>query len=380
MGEPRRILVLSASAGAGHLRAAEAVESACRRLYPAAEVKNVDTLTLTPKPFRRVYGQGYLDFVNHAPNLLGILYDRTNRPPKGPWVDKVRLALDRLNTREFVKFVLDFAPDIICHTHFLPAVIISHQKRKHGSIPAPHVVVVTDFEVHRYWLCPGADRYFTAREENRVHLEALGASPDIVRITGIPIDPVFAETPDLPALRKKHGVTDGKPLLLVLCGGFGVGPIEGLVEGLWREAKGAQIAIVTGRNEALRKKLAGPAADAPVPTQVLGFTKEMHEWMAVADLAITKPGGLTTSEVLARGAVIVIVNPIPGQESRNSDYLLESGAAIKANNIATLGFKLNALLRDAPRLETLRANARRIGKPRAAFDVVAKSLEMVRRG
>ena len=372
MAVPRRILVLSASAGAGHLRAAEAVESACRRLYPAADVRNVDTLTLTPKPFRRVYGQGYLDFVNHAPNLLGILYDRTNRPPKGPWVDKVRLALYRLNTREFVKFVLDFAPDVICHTHFLSAAIVSHQKRKHAVIPAPHVVVVTDFEVHRYWLCPGADRYFAAREENRVHLEALGASPDIVRITGIPVDPVFAEAPDLPALRKKHGVADGKPLLLVLCGGFGVGPIEGLVEGLWREAKGAQIAIVTGRNEALRKKLAGPAADAPVPTQVLGFTKEMHEWMAVADLAITKPGGLTTSEALARGLPLVVANPIPGQETRNATMLYEEGAAISGENPYTIGHRVAKLLSDPSRLAAMRRAAKSLGRPRAALDVAAE--------
>jgi processive 1,2-diacylglycerol beta-glucosyltransferase len=112
--------------------------------------------------------------------------------------------------------------------------------------------------------------------------------------------------------------------------------------------------------------------------KVLGFTKEIDELMQAADLVVTKPGGLTTSEVLARGAVMVIVNPIPGQEARNSDFLLESGAAIKANNIATLGYKLNALLQDSQRMETLRANVRKIGKPRAAFDVVEKSLALVK--
>jgi processive 1,2-diacylglycerol beta-glucosyltransferase len=112
--------------------------------------------------------------------------------------------------------------------------------------------------------------------------------------------------------------------------------------------------------------------------KVMGFTKEIDELMQAADLVVSKPGGLTTSEVLARGAVMVIVNPIPGQESRNSDYLLESGAAIKANNLATLGYKVNALLRDPAELDRLRANVRRIARPRAAFDVVAKSLEMIR--
>jgi len=112
-------------------------------------------------------------------------------------------------------------------------------------------------------------------------------------------------------------------------------------------------------------------------TKVLGFTTEIDELMTVADLVVSKPGGLTTSETLARGAVMVIVNPIPGQESRNSDFLLESGAAIKVNNVATLGHKITALLADPKRLEMLRANVKRVARPRAAFDVVAKSLELI---
>ena len=111
----------------------------------------------------------------------------------------------------------------------------------------------------------------------------------------------------------------------------------------------------------------------------MGFTDQIDELMAVADLVVSKPGGLTTSETLARGAVMVIVNPIPGQESRNSDFLLENGAAIKANNIATLSHKVTALLRDPKRLAQLRANVSRVARPRAAFDVVERSLELLTR-
>jgi processive 1,2-diacylglycerol beta-glucosyltransferase len=101
--------------------------------------------------------------------------------------------------------------------------------------------------------------------------------------------------------------------------------------------------------------------------------------MAVADLVVSKPGGLTTSETLARGAAMVIVNPIPGQESRNSDFLLENGAAIKVNNVATLAYKLTTLLRQPDRLKQLKANARQLGRPRAAFDVVHGALELIRK-
>src|SRR5207302_6788716 len=111
--------------------------------------------------------------------------------------------------------------------------------------------------------------------------------------------------------------------------------------------------------------------------KVMGFTREIDELMQAADLVVTKPGGLTTSEVLAREAVMVIVNPIPGQESRNSDYLLENGAAIKANNLSTLSHKITCLIRNPERLAQLKANARRLGRPRAAFDVVERSLALL---
>jgi processive 1,2-diacylglycerol beta-glucosyltransferase len=245
---------------------------------------------------------------------------------------------------------------------------VTHQKRK-GSITAPHAVVITDFEVHRWWLCPGVDRYFVAREDNRVHLEALGEPRDRIRITGIPVDPVFAEQPDVPALRKKHGVSAEVPLLLVLCGGFGVGPVEDLLAGLWRSVKRAQITVITGKNEELRQRLLPLAARAPIPTRVLGFSHEIHEWMAIADLAVSKPGGLTTAEALARGLPLVVANPIPGQETRNATMLYEEGAAISGENLITLGARVARLLASPPRVAALRRAARGLGRPQAALEI-----------
>jgi processive 1,2-diacylglycerol beta-glucosyltransferase len=138
-----------------------------------------------------------------------------------------------------------------------------------------------------------------------------------------------------------------------------------------------QLVTIAGRNEKLREKLSRLPKPGRHKVKVMGFTKEIDELMQAADLLVSKPGGLTTSETLARGAVMVIVNPIPGQETRNSDYLLENGAAIKANNLGTLGWKVDELLRDTARLHQMRENVRRIARPRAAFDVVEKSLELL---
>jgi processive 1,2-diacylglycerol beta-glucosyltransferase len=332
----------------------------------------VDILTLTPAPFRRLYGKGYLEFVNRAPDLIGILYDRTNRPPRNRAADSIGQALQRLNTRLFVKYVADFAPDLICHTHFLPAEIVAHEKRRR-RLKVPHAVVVTDFEVHRYWLCPGVERYFVAREDNRVHLQALGAPGARVLVTGIPIHPAFSVEHDREALRRKHDVPAGRPLLLVLCGGFGVGPVEGLVRALATHVTGAQMVIVAGRNEALRQRLERTVAGAPVPVRVLGFTTEMHEWMTLADLAVTKPGGLTTSEALALGLPLVVANAIPGQETRNATMLYEEGAAVSGENPLTVGHRVARLLAAPERLATMRQAALRLGRP-AAARVVAEEL------
>ena len=379
---PQRILVLSASVGAGHLRAAEAVELALRQVVPDATVRNIDVLEMTNRLFRRIYGQFYLDLVNKAPHALGYFYDMLDQPRSAKRrTDKIRLYLEKLNLKTFVKFLQAEPWDLVINTHFLPAEIIASLRSQAGPGSEmrrlPQVTATTDFETHRLWVNQPCDRYFTATPEGKRYLEHWGVPASDVFVTGIPIHPVFATPKDKAECIAKHGLARDRPIVLQLSGGFGVGPIEKIFQGILSVERPIQLVTITGRNEKLKAQLAKLRPPERHRVKVMGFTKEIDEWMQAADLVVSKPGGLTTSEVLARGAVMVIVNPIPGQEARNSDFLLESGAAIKANNLATLGYKLNALLQDHARMETLRANVRRIAKPRAAFDVVEKSLELV---
>ena len=373
-----KVLLLSASAGAGHVRAAQAVEKAFRELGAAEEVRHVDTLDYTNKVFRHLYAKAYLDMVQSAPAALGWLYDRLDQPWQN---ERRRLALDRLNTRPFVKLLRQYRPDITVCTHFLPAEIISWLKAKE-RLTNPQAIVVTDFDVHAMWLCHHYEQYFVALEETRVHMERLGIPADKISVSGIPIDPVFSRPKDKGEMRAKHGLAQERVTLLISAGGFGVGSVEHIIEALGALEHAAQVIAVCGRNEELRAQLErrgeAQAPDGRVLLKVIGYTTEMDELMAASDILIGKPGGLTTSETLARGAVLVIVNPIPGQESRNSDYLLENGAAIKVNNIPTLTWKVQSLLADEPRLARLRENARRIGRPRAAYDVAEKALAMAR--
>jgi processive 1,2-diacylglycerol beta-glucosyltransferase len=192
--------------------------------------------------------------------------------------------------------------------------------------------------------------------------------------SGIPIDPVFGRPKDKQEMRAKHGLAPDRTTILLSAGGFGVGSVDALIAALMRLQHRAQIVAICGRNEELKERLAREAsqlkADANVFVKPFGYTKEMDELMTASDLVLGKPGGLTTCEALAKGLVFVIVNPIPGQEERNSDHLLEAGVGIRCNNLPTLAYKLDKLLADPERFGTMQVNSRRIGRPNAAKEIV----------
>ena len=213
-------------------------------------------------------------------------------------------------------------------------------------------------------MCPIASVFFSI---------LLGVPPAAITVSGIPIDPVFAVPKDARAMRLKHGLAPDRTTILVSAGGFGVGPVEALIHTLLELQHPVQLVVICGRSEALKQRLDELAAARPPELtpglRVVGYTTDMDEYMAAADLIVGKPGGLTSSEALARGLALVIVHPIPGQEERNADHLLEAGAAIRCNNLPALAWKIDRLLDDPARLAAMRANARRLARPQAARDI-----------
>jgi processive 1,2-diacylglycerol beta-glucosyltransferase len=368
----KKVLILSASVGAGHLRAAEALEKAFRQTNAAQEIRNVDVLQYTNPLFRRLYGKAYLDMVNTMPEVLGWMYDSLDKPWQN---ERRRLALDRLNTQPFIKLLKDYQPDLAVCTHFLPAEIISWLKAKE-KVSFPQAIVVTDFDVHAMWLCHHFEQYFVALDETRVHLEKLGIANDKITVSGIPIDPIFAGNKDKTAMREKFDLAKDKLTILVSAGGFGVGNVEHLLRALSDLKTPAQVLAICGRNEELKTKLEELSTrklnNNKVTFKPIGYTTQMDEHMSAADLIVGKPGGLTTSEAMAKNLIFVIVNPIPGQEERNSDHLLEKGCAIKCNNLPTLAFKIDELLNDPARVETMKTNITRFARPDASREIVEK--------
>ncbi|MDE2038959.1 MAG: glycosyltransferase [Elusimicrobia bacterium] len=374
----RKILVLSASVGSGHGRAGDAVRAAASELDASAAVKHLDVLELAGPAFRAVYSDAYLKLACSAPHLLGSLYDAFDRPASLPLAEPLRLLMQRASLSAFPRLLAREAPDVLVCTHFLPAELASRLKRL-GRLSVPLAVVVTDFDAHRLWVQAPCERYFVASPEAAASLAGWGVGAESVSITGIPIDPRFGRLHRGEVLRRL-GLSGERPIVLQLSGGSGVGPMEQVFEWLLKVPIPMDLVVVTGRNESARRRLSGRPPHPRHGARILGFTDRLHDWMAAADLVVTKPGGLTTSEALACGTPLVMIDPIPGQETRNSDYVLENGAGVKANSLAGLAYKVEVLLEDRTRLARMRRSARALGRPVAAFEIAQAALDLAQRG
>ena len=373
-----RVLVLSASSGAGHVRAAQALEKAFAARGDCV-VEHIDTIEYVSKLFQRAYDKAYISMVRRAPALMGMLYDRTDQP----WQHmRRRLALDRLNTGPVIRLLKRVQPDLCVATHFLAAEIIAWLIAK-KKLRTHNAIVVTDYDVHAMWLCRTVDRYYVALDEAGEYLANIGVPREKVRITGIPVDPLFAVPIDREETRRALGLDSHASTVLVSAGGYGIGPVDQLVNDLLEMQKPWQIVAIAGKAEKVRKRLeeisagAGKLASGALRLVPVGFTKAMDQYMAAADLLVGKAGGLTTSEALARNLPMALIEPIPGQEERNADHLLEAGAAIRCNNLPAAAWKIARLLDDPQRLRRMKDAARAMAKPHAAANIAEDSLKLV---
>ena len=362
-----KILILHASAGAGHKRAAEALAAACvtEGLDPIVH----DILEFTPPLFRTTYAAGYLNMVRSAPELWGYLYALTDRRSQKPWHRRIRATFNKLNTHAFERFRRDIQASAVICTHFLPLEILG--RRHMANEPRlPLFGVVTDFAAHSLWSCPNVDGYFTGSEEARRQLIRLGQSAGRTWVTGIPVSPEFVPPADVMGLRIRLGLAPDLPVILVLCGGFGVGSILDVLGAFAREPLRAQLVVVTGNNAVLRQQAARSARELTMPVMLHGFASNIHELIGVADVVISKPGGLTSAEALVMGCPLVIMDPIPGQEQRNGEFLLEHGAAVRLVDPFDAPFKVWPILENPERRRALSEAALRLARPQAARHIV----------
>jgi len=364
------ILVLSVSAGAGHVRAAEAICSAARTATPKLQTTHIDLLTLVPREFRKLYAEQYIKLVEKLPQLWSWLYAKSDRPSRDSIPGKLKRAIEHLNTRKLDAEIARLRPDAILCTHFLPAELLSRRRAAGKTLP-PVWVQVTDFDVHALWVHPQVDHYCVASDEVAFRLADRGVPHGRIHVTGIPVMPEFSAPLERSVCAAELGIDAEKFTVLMMAGGAGVGSLDALAARVLElPENGLQLVALAGRNADLLGRLQALARQHPGRLFPLGFTTTVERVMSAADLVVTKPGGLSVSECLAKRKPMLLVSPIPGQEERNADYLLEAGAAIKAVDAATLVFKLGRLLGERTRLAAMSEAAHRIARPDAARAVL----------
>ncbi|KAB8143404.1 glycosyltransferase [Chloroflexia bacterium SDU3-3] len=368
--EETRVLILSAAVGAGHKTAARALEKAFRK-YPHVQVANQDILDMTNDAYSRISSEVYLEAVKRVPWLVGVAYQYNDEPFKNE--EPLRRMWDILNTQPVVKFLKDFQPHICVCTHYTPAGIVA-QMMAQGQLDTSLSVVITDFDFQGMWLSKTFNRYFVAREEAKARLVDFDVEPEHITVSGIPVDSSFGEPVDAEAVARRYELDPALPTLLISAGAVGGGPALEIVTELMKLRHEAQTVVVCGSNAQLRRDVETLVLPQARKFRALGFTSDMPDLIRAATLFIGKPGGLTASECIAAGTPMIIVEPIPGQEERNADYLLEEGAALRCNDLEIIDYKIDQLLDSPERLAQLRANARRIGRPDAADVIAATAL------
>ena len=322
----KKILILSLSTGSGHTRAAEAIKKTILQQYPHINVEHIDMLHYLSNPFKRATVDAYDLLIKTSPELWGILYKHSNNATFLNITNKYSKKIKNFNTKKLHKYLQEYQPNYIISTHFFCTDIYLSGKEKH-SCNAPISTVITDYRLHELWLVDNTDHYFVPTEQIKTQMIERGIDKQTITVSGIPIDPVFYQ--NIPPQKKQ---TDTN--ILVMSGGQGLGQVEKIVKSLTKTLSFPYtITAITGKNKKLQKKL--KKQNNPNIT-VIGWTNNIEQYMRRADIIISKPGGLTTTECITLGKPLIAINPIPGQEEANAQYIEKHGYGLVAKSITDL--------------------------------------------
>ena len=363
-----KILILYATAGIGHKKAALAVKDAFER-RSAKDVLLADALDYTSAFFKASYGAIYLFLIRYLPTIWGFFYYVLDNPFVYAFVAPLRRLTNFLNSRKLVKFLLETNPETVIVTHFMPSEVITSLKRK-GLLPSTRLIsVITDYRLHLFWFSRYVDYYIAASDYTKADFIRRGISPERIKVFGIPCAASFSAGRDRKALKKKIGLDPEKNAIFLLGGGFGVGPIEKIVLYLDRSEKDFQCITVCGYNEKLKKAIENIAKTSRHKMAVYGFTDNVDELMAISDLLVSKSGGITVTESLNADLPMIVIHPIPGQEKRNYGFLEANDAAVKIGTPREVVGVMKELI-SSGKLKTLRENVKKIRLTGSADKIV----------
>ena len=369
----KRVLILYIFERSGHHLAALAIEKAIRELEGSREVLTVNSLGYTNPRLDRVVQKSYLSLLHNTPGIWDYLYDNPRVARK---IARAKEFINKLNSSKLEELLDSFSPEVVICTQAFPCGVVAAYKEKRGK-NLPLMGVVTDYIAHRYWLYDEVDFYAVPHETTRRDLVRKGIEERKIRITGIPIDPKFGRKQDRNKTVERVSSNPHLPTVLIMGGGRGLGPLKEIVCSLDALTLSFQMIIITGLNKSLRRDLEKRGSKITKLIHILGYVDNVEELMEISDIIVTKPGGLTVAEALSKGLAIVIAGCLPGQEERNSRFLVNEGAAIKADEGKEVAAIVGELLRNPQRLSSLQAKAGELSGPNASSEIARIILEAV---
>jgi processive 1,2-diacylglycerol beta-glucosyltransferase len=365
-----RVLLLHASVGTGHKRAAEALCTAFEQRQPG-QVRVEDVLDHTPKFFRIAYARSYLELTDHAPLVWGYFYTQADKDDLGEMTNNIRKLVESIGTSDLKELLKQFLPDIIICTHFLPMELLVTLKRR-AQLPQPVYCVITDHVAHTFWTYTDIDGYFVGSPKVREQLIERGVAAHQIFVTGIPIDPAIAEPKDKPTERaalRLPPAENNQRVITLFGGGMPAQSVRKIAQGLLNSPIEGVLVIPAGRNESLQQEIADLRRSPTLDLRILGYIDYVDSLITASDLVITKAGGLIISEVLARGVPLIVIDPILGHEEWNADYVVVSGSGVQLRMAASVPDAVTRLMERPHLLEEMRQCAHDAGRPRAAHEI-----------
>jgi len=361
----KRIVLMYISEVSGHHNATLAIEKAIKILEPNAEITNINAFNYTNPLAEKIVNSIYMGIIKIAPQIWDYLYDN---PKVAKSLEKAKQNVHKNNSPKLKRLFERLKPDIVVCTQAFPCGMVAYYKNKYG-LNLPLVAVLTDYIPHSYWVYEAVDCYITPSDDVSLRLIKKGVSAQKVKSLGIPFDPKFNENLDRNNVFHKHRLSPHLPTILIMGGGQGLGPIKTIVKSLEKVNGPIQEIVITGTNKKLYNSLKRKIRKYRKKILLFGYTQNINELMYIADIVISKPGGVTTSEVLAKGKPMIIIKPLPGQEANNTAYLIQKGAAIKIEDPAKINLVIEDLLKNPNKLAQLCACAKQISKPNSSMDI-----------
>lgn len=366
----KKVIIFYASYGGGHLSAARSIKECIDNNYPSVDAELIDCMKYINKAIDVVTTKAYSEMAKKAPHAWGHIYERSSSGP----LAKISTTSNKIMSLKLRKLLLDKNPDLVICTHPFASQMCSYLKKKE-KVDFKIATILTDFAIHNQWIVGHqyTDYFFVSHEGMKKDLVSAGVNPEKIYATGIPLSNKFLLKYDKSEILKSFGLTPGKKTVLFFGGGeLGLGKTRtfNIFKSLVQHDD-IQMVAISGKNPKMKENFENftHASGKENSVKILEYTDKVPQLMSISDLVVTKPGGLTTTESLASGLPIVVINPIPGQEEENAAFLEENKVAIWIRKKDDIEKVLNDLFSDSNKMREMKIRARLMSKKNSTKDI-----------